>query len=59
MKTCSKCHTAKPLTEFHAHPRKAQGRDHRCKPCAKHERAELRQRYLTLFRTREKKRYHR
>ncbi|WP_422096851.1 hypothetical protein [Variovorax sp.] len=58
MKTCSKCHEVKPLDEFHAHPKKAEGRDHRCKPCTKEERAALRQQNLALFRARELQPYH-
>lgn len=58
MKTCSHCNTVKPLTEFHAHPTKSGGRDHRCKACAKQARAALRQRHLQVFRVRELKRWH-
>jgi len=57
MKTCTHCQIAKPLDEFHRHPEQADGRDHRCKPCAKKARAELRLRNLQLFRDRDNARY--
>jgi len=58
MKTCSVCQQTKQLEQFHAHPTKSMGRDHRCKQCAKAERAALRQRELPSFRSRELKRWH-
>lgn len=33
MKTCSVCGTAKPLDDFHRHPRSSDGKAAACKPC--------------------------
>lgn len=42
MKTCFKCHTAKPMNEFYCHPETADGHLGKCKECT---RRDVRQNY--------------
>jgi hypothetical protein len=50
LKTCFKCNTAKPLTEFYRHSRMGDGHLGKCKTCTKNDAKEARAKRIGYYR---------
>lgn len=59
MKTCFKCGTEKPLSEFYPHPRMADGRLGKCKDCTRRDVAENREKRIVEVHAYDRDRYQR